>query len=325
MKGSKVVTKKSPPFVPRLDLSGTGAGVKVEAREETSLAFRQKPPQPPCDQFENPSRRTSRRTDSARLISLTDADDRFGGSNDSARTMLSRIKRRAKGASCGGEAGGPISVTSSGNDDNHVVKKPGLEEVVVVADDLHREPSILEVVEPTTAVMMQSVPESGFTEIACKDGAHGTPVHELRRSGGENVGGGPANLQASRQERRIQILLWPTREKLSTLQTLNNTMFLWEDKPANTCAFSDDSVDLVLDSLIAAKESQRRLFDTLDGVPGVPRRAICCSAVRELVRAYPAERLVPTSFINDHFVAKFLQRTVCQYCRSCQYCPSGGD
>ena len=179
MKGSKVVTKKSPPFVPRLDLSGTGAGVKVEAREETSLAFRQKPPQPPCDQFENPSRRTSRRTDSARLISLTDADDRFGGSNDSARTMLSRIKRRAKGGSCGGEAGGPISVTSSGNHDNHVVKKPGLEEVVVVADDLHREPSILEVVEPTTAVMMQSVPESGFTEIACKDGEIRPILHRV--------------------------------------------------------------------------------------------------------------------------------------------------
>jgi hypothetical protein len=147
--------------------------------------------------------------------------------------------------------------------------------------------------------------------------------------GGETVGGGEANLQASRQERRIQILLWPTGAKLSTLQTLNNTMFLWEDKPAKcrslTCAFSDDSVDLVLDSLSAAKESQRKLFDTLDGVLGVPRRAICCSAVRELVRAYPPERLVPTSFINDHFVAKFLQQTVCQYCRSCQYCPSGGD
>jgi hypothetical protein len=174
MKGSKAVTKKSPPFVPRLDLSGTGAGVRVEAREETSLAFRQKPPQPPCDQFENPSRRTSRRTDSARLISLTDADDRFGGSNDSARTMLSRIKRRAKGGSCGGEAGGPISVTSGGDNDNNnndkVVKKSDPEEVVAIADDLHREPSILEVVEPTTAMMMQSVPDSGSIEIACKDG-----------------------------------------------------------------------------------------------------------------------------------------------------------
>jgi hypothetical protein len=71
--------------------------------------------------------------------------------------------------------------------------------------------------------------------------------------GGETVGGSPANLQASRQERRIQILLWPTGAKLSTLQTLNNTMLLWEDKPAKCgsliSTFSDDSVDLVLSSL----------------------------------------------------------------------------
>ena len=89
--------------------------------------------------------------------------------------MLSRIKRRAKGASCGGEAGGSTSevdVTSGVDNDNNVVKKPPEEEVVqgalVIADDLRFEPSILEIVEP--AATMQSVPESGSMEITCKDG-----------------------------------------------------------------------------------------------------------------------------------------------------------
>lgn len=132
----------------------------------------------------------------------------------------------------------------------------------------------------------------------------------------ENVDENSINLQASRQEMRTQILLWSTGEKLSALQTLNNTMFLWEDHPAKcgtltSISCSDVNVDLVLSSLAAAKEGQRRLFDSLDGVQGVPRRAICCSAVRELVRAYPPERLVPTSFLNDHFVTKLLQQTVC--------------
>ncbi|KAG0583122.1 hypothetical protein KC19_3G111600 [Ceratodon purpureus] len=359
MKGSKAVAKKPPPFIPRLDLSGTVAGARPRTAPglgpgvETSpllSQLQQKPSQPKCDQFENPSRRTSRRTDSARLISLTDADDHFGSSNDSARMMLSRIKRRAKGASCGGEAGGSTSevdATSGVDNDNNVVKKPPEEEVVqgalVIADDLRFEPSILEIVEP--AATMQSVPESGSMEITCKDEALQNPVHELRRprsppiskitpvlelplpcdaacvtedtplKAEENADGSSVNLQASRQERRIEILLWPTGEKLSTLRTLNNTMFLWEDKTATcgsvTSTISDESGDLVLSSLTAAKESQRRLFDTLNRVQGVPRRAICCSAVRELVRAYPPERLVPTSFINDHFVAKFLQQTVC--------------
>jgi len=128
----------------------------------------------------------------------------------------------------------------------------------------------------------------------------------------ENVNGDSVNLQALRLETRTQILLWSTGEKLATLQTLNNTMFLWEDHPAKCgTVTSDGNVDLVLSSLTAAKESQRRLFDSLDGVPGVPRRAICCSAVRELVRAYPPERLVPTSFINNPFLTKLLQHTVC--------------
>lgn len=92
-------------------------------------------------------------------------------------------------------------------------------------------------------------------------------------------------------------------------------MFLWEDNLTKfgslTSTFSDESIDLILNSLIAAKESQRRLFDSLDRLQGVPKCRICCNAVQELVRAYPPERLVPTSFINIHFVDKFLQQTVC--------------
>lgn len=122
-------------------------------------------------------------------------------------------------------------------------------------------------------------------------------------------------MHASRQETRTQILLWSTKEKLSTLQTLNDTMFLWEDHSPKyenlTSSFCDGNIDIIFSSLIAAKEGQRRLFDCLDGMHGIPRRAICCHAIQELVRAYPPERLIPTSFINDIFVPKFLQQTVC--------------
>lgn len=177
MKGSKAVTKKPPPFVPRLDLSKTGTGERATAREglETSLTLKQlqqKPSQVQCDQFENPGRRTSRKTDSARLISLTDADVHFGNNIDSARAMLSRIKRRAKGGSCGGEIGEPINEVNATSSENNIVKESSVDEMGQnapnIADDMQRHgPSIRDIVESAT---LQSVPETVSTRNTCNDG-----------------------------------------------------------------------------------------------------------------------------------------------------------
>jgi len=80
----------------------------------------------------------------------------------SARIMLSRIKRRAKGGSCGGETVNEVSVPSSANDTNSIVKKP--------SDDMGQNgdgPSIREIVE---LAVVQPAPEIVTTENTCKDG-----------------------------------------------------------------------------------------------------------------------------------------------------------
>lgn len=176
MEGSKAIMKKSHFLVPRLDLSRTkvavGLGTSVEMAS-TLGKIQQKSSHSPCEQFENPGRRTSRKIDSARLISMTNADDHFGNNTESARMMLSRIKRRAKGASCSRKASRPINevnVTSFDDNINVVMKKP-FEEVVQggvnIANDISCEPLILDIVEVTKT---QSVNENNSTRELCKDG-----------------------------------------------------------------------------------------------------------------------------------------------------------
>nr|PNR45698.1 hypothetical protein PHYPA_015469 [Physcomitrium patens] len=342
LKSSEAIGRKSPQLVPRLDLSQTianpgaepetGAGIKIKKLANVSHEFQQKPAQSHID-LENPSRRTSRRTDSARLISMTDADDHLGNSADSARTLLLRIKRRAREGSCSAEVGGLVNEV--GTSGTNIVKESTeveMAEGAPVIEELLRQPPIQEMLE---SVIIQNGSESISAAFNCKDGARGTAVPELRRSVISpiaKIDPGPdmvipctndpvsaAEVYMTKQEkvdqeksvdlnlgeRRTQLLLWSTGDKLLTLQTLNNTMFLWEDHPIecrHTSPYSQENLDLILSSLDSAKESQRRLFDYLDKMQGIPRRAICCSAVRELVRAYPPERLVPTSFINEHFV-----------------------
>lgn len=105
----------------------------------------------------------------------------------------------------------------------------------------------------------------------------------------------------SKEQERKELSLWSPKEKLSVLKTLNNTMFLWEDSLMTYGSWTEET-DLVFTGINAAKESQRKLFDSLDKLTEVPKRAICCRAVLELVRAYPPEKLLPATYLTDHFV-----------------------
>lgn len=101
-------------------------------------------------------------------------------------------------------------------------------------------------------------------------------------------------------KKRTPILLWSAMEKLTALRTLTNTMFLWEDGPVTQYeTWAQDANNLAIAVVNSAKESQRSLFDALEKTHGVPRRAICCSAVHELVLAYPPQKLIPSTLFSS--------------------------
>lgn len=107
-------------------------------------------------------------------------------------------------------------------------------------------------------------------------------------------------------KKRTPILLWSAVEKLAALRTLTNTMFLWEDGPVTQYETrAQDANNLAIAVVNSAKESQRSLFDALEKTHGVPRRAICCSAVHELVLAYPPQKLIPSTLFSSQGLVSF--------------------
>lgn len=95
-------------------------------------------------------------------------------------------------------------------------------------------------------------------------------------------------------------------EKLTALRTLTNTMFLWEDGPVTQYeTWAQDANNLAIAVVNSAKESQRSLFDALEKTHGLPRRTICCSAVHELVLAYPPQKLIPSTLFSSQGLVSF--------------------
>lgn len=173
IQGSKVLKEK--PIVPRLDLSKirfhTTISNKAKAEASVSpIQLQKEPSRVLCDQVGSSSRRTSRRLDSARLISSTTTNDHFRNNIDSTEMILSRIKRKAKGASCGRAINFPLNKVCTTSDDNTksvTIETKLLDSIAQNTLGIGHGPSPLDLLEQS---IMQSMPESFSAEDTCKDG-----------------------------------------------------------------------------------------------------------------------------------------------------------
>ncbi|EFJ38528.1 hypothetical protein SELMODRAFT_437446 [Selaginella moellendorffii] len=92
------------------------------------------------------------------------------------------------------------------------------------------------------------------------------------------------------------LALGTSMEKLSMLCTLINTINFWEDELLLDGSWTTTAQSSAYTLIAAARESQKRLFKMLSSSDH-SRAGLCCAAIRELVRAYPPERLLPAGFL----------------------------